>query len=68
MVVRTSERFVALAPFAPRFPFETWILPRRTTPRSRRSPTTTSCSISRGMLKDVLMRLNARSIGRPTIS
>ena len=27
-VVSTNERFVALAPFAPRFPFETWILPR----------------------------------------
>jgi len=27
-LVSTTERFVALAPFAPRFPFETWILPR----------------------------------------
>lgn len=27
-VVSTTERFVSLAPFAPRFPFETWILPR----------------------------------------
>jgi UDPglucose--hexose-1-phosphate uridylyltransferase len=28
LVVET-ERFVALEPYAPRFPFETWILPRR---------------------------------------
>jgi len=27
-VVVESERFVAIEPFAPRFPFETWILPR----------------------------------------
>lgn len=27
-LVTRSERFVALAPFAPRFPFETWILPK----------------------------------------
>ena len=26
-VIREEEGFVALAPFAPRFPFETWILP-----------------------------------------
>lgn len=28
-VVTLNDRFIALAPFAPRFPFETWILPRR---------------------------------------
>ena len=28
-VVAETEHFVALAPFAPRFPFETWVLPRR---------------------------------------
>ena len=28
-IVSLSERFVAIEPFAPRFPFETWILPRR---------------------------------------
>jgi UDPglucose--hexose-1-phosphate uridylyltransferase len=28
-IVIENESFVALAPFAPRFPFETWILPRR---------------------------------------
>jgi UDPglucose--hexose-1-phosphate uridylyltransferase len=28
-LVAQSERFVALCPFAPRFGFETWILPRR---------------------------------------
>lgn len=28
-VVLTTENFVAIEPFAPRFPFETWILPRK---------------------------------------
>src|SRR5436190_2019147 len=28
-VVTMSERFLTVEPFAPRFPFETWILPRR---------------------------------------
>lgn len=28
-VVMETQSFVALAPFAPRFPFETWILPKR---------------------------------------
>jgi len=27
-MVSSTDRFVAIAPFAPRFPFETWILPR----------------------------------------
>ena len=29
-VVAESEDFVAVAPFAPRFPFETWLLPEKT--------------------------------------
>ena len=28
-VVTETQAFVALAPFAPRFPFETWIMPKR---------------------------------------
>src|SRR2546425_700503 len=28
-VVNMSERFLVIEPFAPRFPFETWILPRQ---------------------------------------
>jgi UDPglucose--hexose-1-phosphate uridylyltransferase len=28
-VVMETQSFVALAPYAPRFPFETWILPKR---------------------------------------
>lgn len=30
-VVALNDAFIALAPFAPRFPFETWIMPRRHT-------------------------------------
>ncbi len=28
-VIMETPRFVALAPYAPRFPFETWILPKK---------------------------------------
>ncbi len=57
-LVSTSERFVALAPFAPRFPFETWILPRA----HRSSYHTISdpeefLDLAR-ILKDTLQRLN----------
>lgn len=31
-VVGATESFIALCPFAPRFPFETWIVPRRHSP------------------------------------
>ena len=27
-VILNDDHFIALAPYAPRFPFETWILPR----------------------------------------
>ena len=28
-MILENEHFIALAPYAPRFPFETWILPRQ---------------------------------------
>jgi UDPglucose--hexose-1-phosphate uridylyltransferase len=57
-VVSTTERFVALAPFAPRFPFETWILPR-----AHRSSYHTIVDPEEFLdfariLKDTLLRLN----------
>jgi UDPglucose--hexose-1-phosphate uridylyltransferase len=36
-IVAESDRFVAFCPFASRFPYETWILPRRPAPRFQRS-------------------------------
>jgi UDPglucose--hexose-1-phosphate uridylyltransferase len=57
-LVSTTERFVAIAPFAPRFPFETWILPR-----ARRSSYHTIDDPNEFLdfariLKDTLMRMN----------
>ena len=58
-IVTRSDRFVAIAPFAPRFPFETWILPRE-----RRSSFHTITEPEEFLdfaqiLKDTLARLNA---------
>jgi len=63
-VVSVTEHFLAVEPFAPRFPFETWILPRR-----HRSSFSTMSDESevRGLaeiLKDTLQRLN-RALDRP---
>jgi UDPglucose--hexose-1-phosphate uridylyltransferase len=58
-VVSSSSRFIALAPFAPRFPFETWILPM-----ARRAAFHTIDDDGELMelaevIKDTLARLNA---------
>jgi len=53
-LIKESESFVALAPFASSFPFEVWILPKR------HSPDFTSISEIEGfakMLKDILCRI-----------
>ena len=41
-VILGNDYFIALAPYAPRFPFEAWILPRSTVPLSKicRAPIT----------------------------
>ena len=58
-VVSSTARYIALAPFAPRFPFETWILPM-----ARRSAFHTIDDDGELMelaevIKDTLARLNA---------
>jgi UDPglucose--hexose-1-phosphate uridylyltransferase len=63
-VVATSERFVALAPFAPRFPFETWILPRRHDAAYQMVADEGELLDLARLLKDVLMRLNL-ALDRP---
>jgi UDPglucose--hexose-1-phosphate uridylyltransferase len=57
-VVATSERFVALAPFAPRFPFETWILPRRHDAAFANVEDEAEFADLAGIFKDVMLRLN----------
>lgn len=58
-VVSTTEQFIALEPFAPRFPFETWILPRehRSSYQTITDPAE-FLDLAR-LLKDTLQRLNA---------
>jgi len=63
-VVSTSERFVVVEPFAPRFPFETWILPRQ---HDASFPVLSDIGEMRDLaitLKDTLQRLN-RALDRP---
>lgn len=58
-VVCTTDQFIALEPFAPRFPFETWILPRehRSSYQTITDPAE-FLDLAR-ILKDTLQRLNA---------
>jgi len=63
-MVSRSEHFLAIEPFAPRFPFETWILPRR---HRASFPSTSDESELRDLaeiFKDTLQRLN-RALDRP---
>jgi UDPglucose--hexose-1-phosphate uridylyltransferase len=62
-VVIETERFIALAPYAPRFPFETWLLPKK-------HVSCFSCSSNEdykdlaGLLQDILRR-NDRALSNP---
>ena len=56
-VVGESADFVALAPYAPRFPFETWLLPRHHRAFFEDAPRQDIESLSRS-IKDVLQRMN----------
>ena len=63
-VVSMSDRFVALEPFAPRFPFETWILPRRHGASFQELGGPEETAELAAILKDTLERLN-RALDRP---
>jgi UDPglucose--hexose-1-phosphate uridylyltransferase len=63
-VVSMTERFVVVEPFAPRFPFETWILPRQ---HDSSFPVLSDIGELKDLaatLKDTLQRLN-RALDRP---
>ena len=64
-VVSTTDGFVALEPFAPRFPFETWILPRRhdASFQSTPEPDVEYLELAT-LLRDTLRGLN-RALDRP---
>src|SRR5207247_8377007 len=56
-VIQENADIVALAPYAPRFPFETWLLPRRHASRFEEAPQYEFASLARA-LKAVLMRID----------
>ncbi len=55
--VLENEHFVVIAPFAPRFPFETWVMPKRHSACFEHSQTPDFESLAK-MMKDVLQRLD----------
>jgi UDPglucose--hexose-1-phosphate uridylyltransferase len=55
-VIQENADVVALAPYAPRFPFETWLLPRRHASRFEEAPRHEYESLAR-LLKSVLTRI-----------
>ncbi len=57
-VVSESDNFLAIEPFAPRVPFETWILPKRHVPRFENIEPMEISDLSE-LFKDVLKRLDA---------
>jgi UDPglucose--hexose-1-phosphate uridylyltransferase len=57
-VVAENQDFVTLAPYAPRFPFETWVLPRRHESAFENSPSTVYESLARA-LKTVLTKMDS---------
>jgi UDPglucose--hexose-1-phosphate uridylyltransferase len=56
-VIEENADMVALAPYAPRFPFETWILPRRHQSHFEDAPRHEYASLAR-LLGDILRRMN----------
>jgi UDPglucose--hexose-1-phosphate uridylyltransferase len=56
-LIAESPEMVALAPYAPRFPFETWIMPRRHQSRYEEGQRHEYAALAR-MLGDILRRMN----------
>jgi UDPglucose--hexose-1-phosphate uridylyltransferase len=57
-VIGENDYFITLAPYAPRFPFEMWLLPKVHGSSFENNQSTMYASLAR-MLKDTLMRLDA---------
>jgi UDPglucose--hexose-1-phosphate uridylyltransferase len=57
-VILENDAFIALAPYAPRFPFETWILPRAHSSAYENMPAEQYGSLA-GLLREFLRRLDA---------
>ena len=63
-VVSMSDRYLVVAPFAPRFPFETWILPRQHDASFQVMDEPGEFRDLAAILKDTIERLN-RALDRP---
>ena len=63
-IIHENSDIVALAPYAPRFPFETWLLPRTHGSRFEDAPRPVYENLAR-MLKSVLQRMN-RALENPS--
>ena len=63
-IIQENADIVALAPYAPRFAFETWLLPRRHGARFEEAPRHEYESLAR-MLKSVLQRMD-RALETPS--
>lgn len=62
-VVFENDDFLALCPFAARFPYETWLLPRKHSPFFERSSERERAALARA-LRETLSRLN-RTLNNP---
>ncbi|OGF64530.1 MAG: galactose-1-phosphate uridylyltransferase [Candidatus Fischerbacteria bacterium RBG_13_37_8] len=56
-IIDENEEFISLIPFAPRFPFETWILPKRHNSRFESAQKNELESLSK-ILKRILMKID----------
>ncbi len=57
-VILENEHFVAMAPYAPRFPFETWILPKQHSSSFENNQSPIYAGLA-GILRNILARLDA---------
>jgi len=63
-VISENADFVAVSPYAPRFPFETWVLPRRHHSNFEDAPRHEYESLAR-MIKEMLQRINRALLAPP---
>jgi len=63
-IIAENADMIALSPYAPRFPFETWILPKRHQSLFEDAPRHEYASLSR-LLGDLLRRMNKALVAPP---
>jgi len=65
-VVTENGRFIAVCPFAPRFPYETWILPKEHSPFFERNTPQDESALA-ALLRETLIRIN-RCLSHPAFN